>query len=254
MIYALLCAVCVCLGMTSGTGASTLLRPLLDAVSPLEPAAISFLCTAGTLGAALVGAFFALSQPLSLHQDELLLLAIGALLGGALGDWIGARFYALLPARGVLFLQNALLFTILALSAVYFSQLIKTIAPLAITRMASLPVSMLLGIIASFLSFGAVPLTLMVYHLLFDADDNERTIAALTVALCAMAGKLIVQLIRLRLGIPRADLLLWLLPGALLGALIAMIPGAQRALRSMGTSLLRFSLFCCAINMAAALA
>lgn len=254
MIYALLSCVCICLGMAGGVGSSTLLRPLLDAVSPLEPAAISFLCTAGTLGAALVGAFFALNQPLALHQDELLLLSIGALLGGALGDWIGARFYALLPARGVLFLQNALLFTILALPALYFSHLAKTMAPLEITRMASLPVSLLLGIVASFLSFGAVPLTLMVYHLLFNTDEHERSIAALTVALCAMAGKLIVQLIRLRLSIPRAEVLLWLLPGALIGALIAMIPGAQRALRSTGKSVIGFALFTCIVNMAAAFA
>ena len=254
MIYALLSGVCVCLGITGGIGASTLLRPLLDAVSPLEPAAISFLCTAGALGAALVSAFFALSQPLMLHQDELLFLAIGALLGGALGDLISARFYAFLPARGILFLQNALLFTILALSAVYFSQLTKTITPFSITRMASLPVSLLLGIVASFLSFGAIPLTLMIYHLLFNADESERSIAALTVSLCAMAGKLIVQLIRLRMSIPRAEVLLWLLPGALLGALIAMIPGVQRALRSTGKPVIGLALFSCAVNMASALA
>lgn len=254
MIYAIVSAACVCLGMTGGIGASTLLRPLLDAISPLEPAAISFLCTAGTLGAALVSAFFALSQPITLHQDELMFLAIGSVLGGALGDLIGARFYAFLPARGILFLQNALLFTILALPAIYFAQLTKTLTPFAITRMASLPVALLLGIAASFLSFGAVPLTLMVYHLLFDADDGERSIAALTIALCAMAGKLVVQLIRLHLSIPSADVLLWLLPGALIGALIAMVPGVQRTLRGMGKAIIGFALFACAINMAAAFA
>lgn len=254
MIYALLSGACVCLGLTGGVGASTLLRPLLDAISPLEPAAISFLCTVGTLGAALVCAFFALSQPLALHQDELLFLSIGALLGGALGDLIGARFYAFLPVRGILFLQNALLFTILALPAIYFSQLTKTVTPLAITRMASLPAALLLGIVASFLSFGAVPLTLMIYHLLFDADDRERSVAALAITLCAMAGKLIVQLIRMRLNIPRAEVLLWLLPGALLGALIAMIPGVKRALHGAGKPTIGFALFACAINMAAAFA
>lgn len=254
MIYALLSGTCICLGLTGGVGASTLLRPLLDAVSPLEPVAISFLCTAGTLGAALVCAFFALSQPLALHQDELLFVSIGALLGGALGDLIAARFYALLPPRGIVFLQNALLFTILALPAIYFSQLSKTVTPLAITRMASLPAALLLGIVASFLSFGAVPLTLMIYHLLFNADDRERSVAALAITLCAMAGKLIVQLIRLRLNIPSAEVLLWLLPGALLGALIAMIPGAQRALRDTGRPIISFALFACAINMISAFA
>ncbi len=254
MIYALLSALCACLGLVSGMGASTLLRPLLDAISPLEPPSIAVLCTAATLGAALISAFFALSRPIPLHQDELLFIAIGAVLGGTLGDLISARFFAMLPVRGALLLQNALLFTLLALPAVYFFQLEHLIPPLSITRMASLPVALLLGIAASFLSFGAVPLTQMVYRLLFDAPDDERTIAALTIALCAMGGKMITLLIRLRLNLPNADVLLWLLPGALLGALAAMVPGVQRSLRNANKPLLAFSLFTALINICAALA
>lgn len=254
MIYLLLSGACALLGITGGIGASTLLRPLLDAISPLEGETLSVLCSAAALGAALVTAFFALSQPIPLHQDELILLAIGAALGGALGDLISARFLALVPARGALLLQNGLLFPLLALPAVYASKLSHTMTPLSITRMASLPAALLLGIIASFLSFGAVPLSLMVYHLLFDAREDESSIAALTIALCAMAGKMIAVLIRLRLNLPRADVLLWLLPGAVLGALCAMIPGIQRSLRIPGQTLIRLALFCCGINMAAALA
>lgn len=254
MIYALLSGICVCLGLAGGMGASTLLRPLLDAISPLEPGSVSILCTAATLGAALVSAFFALSQPIPLHQDELLFLAIGAGLGGVMGELIGARFFAILPERGALLLQNALFFTLLALPAIYFFRLEQSIAPLAITRLAALPVSLLLGICASFLSFGAVPLTLMAYHLLFGADKDESGIAALTIALCAMVGKMVVLLIRLRLNLPHADMLLWLLPGALLGSLAAMIPGIQKAFKHADRALIDLSLFSCAINIAASFA
>ena len=86
MIYALLGGVSALFGLCTGLGSTTLLRPLLDAVSSLSPASIALLCTMATLGAALVSAFFALSRPLPLHQDELILLAAGALLGGILGD------------------------------------------------------------------------------------------------------------------------------------------------------------------------
>ena len=254
MIYALLSGLCAFLGITGGIGGSTLLRPLLDAISPLEPAAIAVLCTTGTLSTALVCAFFSLNRPIALHQDELTLLAIGAALGGALGDLIGARFFAMLPARGALLLQNGLLFTLLAFPTVYSSGLSGSIVPMSITRMAALPVALILGIAASCLSFGAVPLTLMIYRLLFDASEDEGTIAALAIALCAMAGKMIVLLIRLRLNLPNADILLWLLPGTLLGALPAMIPSVQRGLRHIGTPLLYLSLYTALINAAAAFA
>ena len=252
MIYLLLGGICAVLGTGSGLGATTLLRPLLDAISPLDAASVSLLCTAAALGAALVCAFFALSQPIALHQDELLLLAIGAILGGVLGDLTGARFLAMLPERGSLLLQNALLFTLLALPAVYFSGLERSIPRLNITRMAALPASALIGMAASFLSFGCVPLSLMAYRLLFDATDEEASLAALAVALCAMAGKLICMLIRLKLNIPNADVLLWLLPGALLGTLAGIVPGVQRSLPLDGQSLLKFSLFAAVINAASA--
>ena len=108
MIYLLLGGVCACLGTANTSGATTLLRPLLDAVAPLEPSGIALLSTAGALCAALVSAFFALSRPLPLHQDELLFLAIGALAGGALGDLVSARFLIMLTPGSAKLLQKSL--------------------------------------------------------------------------------------------------------------------------------------------------
>ena len=249
MIYLLLGGICACFGTANALGASTLLRPLLDAVAPLDPSAIAMLSTAAALCAALVSAFFALSRPLAIHQDELLFLAIGAL-----GDLVAARFIAMLSPGSAKLLGNALLFTVLALPKVYFSALAHSIRPLSITRMASLPTSVLLGLVASFLSFGAIPLTLMAYDYLFNAQQEESSTAALAVSLCAMAGKLIVMLIRLRLNLPSADILLWLLPGMLLGTAAGIIPGVQRSIGRTGETALGLSLFTTLINMAAALA
>ena len=254
MIYLLLSAVSVFFGLQTGLGPTTLLRPMLDTVSPLPPASVAALCTIATLGAALVSAFFALSQPLPLHQDELLLLAAGAALGGVLGDLAAWRFFSVLGSQAVVLLQNALLFSLVALPAIYFSTLSRTLRPLAITRMASFPAALVIGLLASFLAFGAEPLTLMVYYLLFDAENSESSTAALIISLFAMLGKLVTLLIRERLHLPNADALLWLLPGALGGALLAMVPRLQNQSRTNSEMLLRFSLFTSLINMAAAIA
>lgn len=254
MIYLIFAGASAFFGMTTGLGATTLLRPLLDAVSPLPPASVAMLCTMATLGAALVSAFFALGQPLPLHQDELLLLAVGSALGGILGDLVADRFIAVIPRETAVLLQNALLFTLVALPALYFHALSRTVRPLALSRLLAFPVALLIGLAASFLAFGAAPLTLMLYYLLFDADDDESAIAALTVSLCAMAGKLIMLLIRSRLRISDADALLWLLPGAIGGALLARLPAAWKQTGRMGEALLRLSLFTSLLNMASALA
>ncbi len=254
MIYLLLSLASCFFGLSTGLGASTLLRPMLDAISPLDTTTIAMLCTLGTLCAALVSAFFALGAPMPLHQDELLLLSVGAAVGGVLGELAAWRFTLMLPQETVVLLQNALLFTIVALPGVYFSTLSRTITPLSVTRLASLPVALTTGLIASFLAFGGEPLTLMVYYLLFDAEDGEGAIAALTVALFASAGKLLTMLIRLKFQLPGGTEMLWLLPGAIGGALLAMMPGLHRNTQSRGDALLRLSLFTSLLNMAAAIA
>lgn len=253
MIYLLLSAASAFFGLGTGLGSSTLLRPLLDAVSPISFSSMAALCTIATLGAALISAFFALSQPLSLHQDELILLAAGAMLGGIVGDLIDARFIVMIPPRTALLLHNALLFTLVALPAVYFHTLSRTIQPLAITRLAAFPVSMVVGIFASFLAFGAEPLTLMLYFLLFDAENDESALAALTIALFSMTGKLVTLLIRQRMHLPDAHILIWILPGAVIGALLSMLPVFQGRSERAGDTLLRLSLFTSMINMAAAI-
>ena len=233
MIYLILSGVSAFFGLLSGIGPTTLLRPLLDAVSPLAPASIASLCTMATLCAALVTAFFALNRALPLHPDELLLLAVGAALGGILGDLAGARFFMMVTRESAMLLQNALLFTLIALPSLYFGPLNHTIAPMNLSRLLSFPVALLVGLLGSFLSFGAEPLALTLYFLLFEADGNEGAFAALTISLFAMV-------------------LLWLLPGAVIGALLALWPAIQRRRNNLSVILLRLSLFTSLLNIAAA--
>ena len=253
MIYLLLGGASAYYGLGVGLGSTTLLRPLLDAISPLSPGSVAMLCTMATLCAALISAFFALGQPLSLHQDELILLATGALLGGVLGDLASARFFAVIGRERVLLLQNALLFTIIALPTVYFGSLSRTLTPLALTRLMSFPVAFVVGMLGSFLAFGAEPLTLLLYFLLFDAENEEASLAALTISLFAMTGKLITLLIRTRMTLPDAGALLWLLPGVIVGALLATSPRLARGTQRGADALLRLSLFTTLLNIAAAI-
>ena len=85
------------------------------------------------------------------------------------------------------------------------------------------------------------------------SGKTGKPAAALTVSLFAMTGKLIVLLIRQRFRLPDADALLWLLPGAVGGSLLAMLPALQGRQAGVGNALLRLSLFTSLLNIAAAL-
>lgn len=251
MIYLITGGLCAFYGVSSGLGALTLLRPLLDAISPLSGTSIAMLCTMAALAASLVGAFFALNQPLPLSQDDLLLIAVGSALGGILGDLAAFRFLSMLSPSAAAFLQNALLLTLISLPMLYFSQLSSALRPVNLSRTMLFPTAALLGFIASFLAFGAEPLSLALLFLLFEATNKEATFAALEITLFAMAGKLIIMLIRQRFALPDAGVLLWLLPGVILGALSAMVPRLARVPQRAGEALMRLSIFTSLMNIAA---
>lgn len=253
MIYLIASGLSAFFGLASSLGATTLLRPLLDAITPLPPTSVSAICTLATLCAALIAAFFALGEPVVLHPDELLMLAVGALTGGVLGELAAWRFSAVLLEEQAVLLQNALLFTLIALPSVYFSSLATTIRPLALSRYLSWPIGFIVGLLGSFLAFGAEPLTLSLYFFLFDAENDEAAEAALTCALCAMLGKLITLLVRTRFLLPHADILLFVIPGALIGGLCAMMPRLQRRGETRGSIFLGLSLFTSLLNMASSI-
>ena len=252
MIYLLASGLSTFYGIASGLGAVTLLRPLLDTVSPLPVASIAALCTMASLCASLVSAFFALSQPIPLPQDDLLMIAVSAALGGILGDLAASRFVNVLMPAHAAQLQSALLLLLLLLPLLYFSRLSHALRPLSLPRTMLFPASLVIALLGSFLAFGAEPLSLMLFFLLFDADSDEASFAALEIALFSMAGKLIAILIRERFALPDAQTLLWLLPGALLGALAAMLPRIARLPQQSGASFLRLSAFTSLLNVAAA--
>lgn len=251
MIYLLASGLCAFYGIASGLGSVTLLRPLLDVISPLSSTSVAMLCTMAALSASLVSAFFALSQPIPLHQDDLLMIAVGSALGGILGDLAAFRFLSMLTESTAAFLQNALLLTLIALPMLYFTTLSGTIRPMNLGRTILFPAALLLGLVASFLSFGAEPLSLMLLFLLFDATNKEATFASLEITLFAMAGKLIIMLIRQRFALPDAGALLWLLPGVIAGALVSMVPRIARIPQRAGDALMRLSIFTSLMNIAA---
>ena len=251
MIYLISSGLSTFYGIANGLGSATLLRPLLDAVSPLSSSSIALLCTMATLCASLVCAFFALSQPLPLPQDDLLLLAVGSALGGVLGDLAAYRFISVLLPSSAVLLQNALLLILTALPMLYFERISPLLPPMRLSGVMAFPMAIGVGLAASFLSYGAEPLSLMLMFLLFDAQDNEAAIAALTISLCSMAAKLLIMLIRLRFSLPHAEVLLWLLPGALIGTLLAMFPLLQKYPQRSGSTLLKLSMFTSLLNVAA---
>ena len=79
-----------------------------------------------------------------------------------------------------------------------------------------------------------------------------QTLAVVFHVLLAFGIVALVLLIRQRLVLPDADVMLWLLPGAVIGALLALWPAVRRGRSSLSTLLLRLSLFTSLLNIAAA--
>lgn len=135
----------------------------------------------------------------------------------------------------------------------YFGQLSHTLPPLRANRLFSLPTAFAVGLLGSFLSFGAAPLTLMLYTFLFAADEEESTIGRTDRFAVCDGGQIdcfIDSPAVSASGCGRAAL-----AARRRGRRFAAgdAPALQGRQASMGSALLRLSLFTSLLNIAAAL-
>ena len=86
----------------------------------------------------------------------------------------------------------------------------------------------------------------------FDVLQTSAEVRAVSVRFSAQRRRRDIQQRRERLVLPDAGVLLWLLPGAVIGALLALWPAIQRRRNNLSVILLRLSLFTSLLNIAAA--
>lgn len=190
--YFLICLAATTLGAISGIGGGVIIKPVLDALSPLGVSSISFLSACTVWVMAVVSMVTERGCGAKLDSRCGTLLALGSVLGGILGkaafgyvrQWIGND-----TAVGMW--QNILMLALTALVFAYYvyKHRLKSLNCQSLVLCTAVGLS--LGLISAFLGIGGGPINLMVLSYLFSMDAKTAALHSLYIILFSQTASLI---------------------------------------------------------------
>ena len=207
-------------GSICGIGGGVIIKPVLDATGAMGVAAISFLSGCTVLAMSLV------SVGKQLRRGEKLIeirtgtpLAIGAALGGILGQKIFQYAYVILPNEDLVgAVQAGVLIFVTAATFLYTLKKDK-IKTLHVKNLVScFVIGLILGMMSAFLGIGGGPINLMVLGFFFSMDTKKAAANSLYIIMFSQAASFLSTVLQGKVPEFHWMLLVLMVCGGVLGA------------------------------------
>ena len=179
-VFVIVILFATCVGATCGMGGGVIIKPVLDALSPMSAFQINFVSSMCVLAMALSSLVKHIFQKKSSHIPTAVAAACGAFAGGVAGEFI---FEAVENAAGSVLLVGVLVYMLLRKEkGVYLPSTAMTIKAFA--------ACCVLGVISTFLGIGGGPINVCVLCLVLRTDTKEVTFYSLLTVMFAQVAKL----------------------------------------------------------------
>lgn len=202
-------------GAIAGVGGGVIIKPALDALGNYNIETIGVLSSVAVLSMAIVST--ARRFILGLRLDKkIVLLAIGAIVGGIAGKEI---FYLLISSidSGIVSIIQSVLIALLMIIILFKEKLPKACIE---ASYAVFLTGLLLGLLASFLGIGGGPVNVAVLYLLLNMDIRKAAVGSIFIILMAQAAKIITISFTGGLGGYDLTMLWYMIPAGITGGLL----------------------------------
>ena len=195
VVYFLICLAATTVGGISGVGGGVIIKPVMDAVSGLGAAAISFLSGCTVLAMTITSMLRSRGGSVKVEKRRGTFLAIGAAIGGVLGK----ELFELVRAAGgsaVDISQQSMMILLTAGVFVYTLRKdgIKTRS--VNSAAACMLIGFTLGLLSAFLGIGGGPINLAVLSFFFSMDSKTAALNSLYVILFSQAASFLNSIVR----------------------------------------------------------
>jgi len=224
VIYFLIAILATTAGAIAGISGGIVIRPLLDIMNHFDAQTISVLSSITVLSMSVVSAGKQLMQKAPLNYKVVIPLAIGASLGGVIGQRLLATIVAAFEiGRIVTMIQNSLLLAISIAVFLYIRNRDK-IKSLNMSNMLLIVLTgVFLGMIAAFLGIGGGPINVAMLILLFSFDIKTAAVGSIVIILFSQTANVI--RVGTTIGFSAFDLRM--LPPMIIGAMSGGFIGAS---------------------------
>ena len=178
----LVCILATTIGGISGVGGGVIIKPVLDAVSGLPVATISFLSGCTVLAMTITSMLRSIGGEAKVEPRRGTLLAIGAAVGGIVGKQL---FDIVKDAGGsAVSVAQQVLMILLTLGVLVYTMNRPRIRTLDVKNEAAcVIIGLALGVLSSFLGIGGGPINLAVLYYFFSMDSKTAALNSLYVIL-----------------------------------------------------------------------
>src|SRR5699024_8409893 len=183
------------IGGISGVGGGVIIKPVMDAVSGLPVATISFLSGCTVLAMTITSMLRSIGGEVKVEPRRGTLLAIGAAVGGIVGKQL---FDIIKDAGGsAVSVAQQMLMIILTLGVLAYTLNRPRIRTLDVKNGAAcVLIGLALGVLSSFLGIGGGPINLAVLYYFFSMDSKTAALNSLYVILFSQGDSFINTLVR----------------------------------------------------------
>ena len=176
------------IGGLCGLGGGTLIKPLFNLLAVMPTSESTFLCGITVMLMALMSVF--LRRKSHLVQYKLsTALAIGSIIGGALGKNIFTISYKYFTDKQIGIIQSAILMGLLIILIVYNEQFKYCTKTFKVTNpIITFLIGTIMGVIATFLGIGGGAINLAVLFYFFSMKINEASINSLYIIILSQVA------------------------------------------------------------------
>lgn len=212
----LICLLATTIGGISGVGGGVIVKPVLDAVSGMPVATVSFLSGCTVLAMTITSMIRSRRGDVKVEPRRGTLLAIGAAIGGVAGK----ELFELVRAAGGMTVSVAQQVMMIALTLGVLAYTLNR--PRITARNVTQPVvcvciGLVLGLLSAFLGIGGGPINLAVLYYFFSMDTKTAALNSLYVILFSQSASFISTVARGTVPEFEWPVLLVMLVGGILG-------------------------------------
>ena len=221
LVAFLVCIFATTIGSISGLGGGVIIKPIMDAVSTLPVAQISFLSSCTVWAMAIVSFLKSRGKVGEINKKALYYLAGGAALGGVIGKYI-FNFIKSLSANpeGIGTIQNIMMVILILGIFVYLKNQSKIKTFHIENPVACVGIGFALGTIASFMGIGGGPINLVVLFFFFSMTPKIAAYCSIFIILLSQTFSIATALITNSVTDVPIPMLVFMVIGGVAGGMI----------------------------------
>lgn len=190
-IYFVISLFATMIGSMVGLGGGVIIKPLLDFLGDYTIPTINVLSSVTVFVMAVVSIIKQMKYKFQIEVRRTILIGIGAVSGGIIGDLIISAILCTSNGERVAFIQNIIM-AMLSIFVYFYMNDKENYQSYSVKKpLYCIIIGLVLGAIASFLSIGGGPINLCMLAMLFSMDPKEAAVNSIFIILFSQGAKMI---------------------------------------------------------------